>query len=76
MKSIEQGMWKDNTSIQIKFFRNMIVITLASIGLWSLIWIQGEYSAFKMRSITIDDNQNESSYVIVELTSLRFLKRV
>ncbi len=66
MKSIEQGMWKDNTSIQIKFFRNMIVITLASIGLWSLIWIQGEYSAFKMRSESI-----RAAYVESQKTLLK-----
>lgn len=40
-------MFIDRTSIQTKFFRNMIVIAFSSIILCSLIWIQGEYAAFK-----------------------------
>ncbi|MCD4720227.1 MAG: cache domain-containing protein [Desulfobacula sp.] len=43
-------MWKDNSSIQTKFLNKMILIVFASIGLWSLIWIQGEYSVFKSES--------------------------
>jgi len=43
-------MVTEKTSIQTKFFRNMILIALVSIGLWSLIWIHGEYSAFKTES--------------------------
>jgi len=43
-------MATEKTGIQTKFFRNMIFIALVSIGLWSLIWIHGEYSAFKTES--------------------------
>jgi len=53
-------MWADRTSIQAKFLRNMIFITLVSIGLWGLIWIEGEYSAFKAESESLRAEYVES----------------
>ncbi|MCD4743382.1 MAG: hypothetical protein K8R67_13005 [Desulfobacteraceae bacterium] len=39
-----------NNSIQAKFLKNMIFIAVASIVLWSVLWIQGEYSDFNAES--------------------------
>ncbi len=43
-------MWKERASIQNNFLRNMIVIMLTVIGLWSLIWVYDEYSDFKVEA--------------------------
>jgi len=53
-------MWTDKTSIQTKFLRNMITIALVSIGLWCVIWIHGEYSAFKVESESLRTKYTES----------------
>jgi PAS domain S-box-containing protein len=39
-----------NNSIQAKFLLNMIFIAVASIVMWSLLWIQGEYTDYKTES--------------------------
>ena len=40
-------MTKSAPSIRSKFLKNMVFLALVSLGLWSAIWIQGEYSAFR-----------------------------
>ncbi len=39
-----------NNSIQKKFLKNMVLIAITSISLWSFLWIQNEYSYFKKTS--------------------------
>jgi PAS domain S-box-containing protein len=53
-------MWADRTSIQAKYLRNMIFITLVSIGLWCFIWVSGEYSAFQNESESLRAEYIES----------------
>ncbi len=43
-------MWKESSSIQKKILWNMFVIVLTAIGLWSIIWIQDEYSDFRVEA--------------------------
>jgi len=59
-------MWKDRSSIQTKFFRNMLYITLASISLWCLDWLQGEYSSFRAESEAI-----RADYITYQKTILK-----
>ena len=69
-------MWKEKTSIQIKFFQNMIVISLVSIGLWSLIWIHGEYSAFNMQSKSIRAAYYESQKALLVNEVIEFVGHI
>ncbi|MCK5100307.1 MAG: cache domain-containing protein [Desulfobacteraceae bacterium] len=55
-----------NNSIQAKFLRNMVLIALASIVLWSLLWMQGEYSDFKAESKRLRLEYIESQKVIIK----------
>ena len=59
-------MNKKLSSIQLKFFRNMIVIALASIGLWCLIWVQGEYSAFNKESESLRSGYLQSQKILLK----------
>ncbi len=59
-------MWGDKTSIQAKFLRNMISIALVSIGLWCLIWVYGEYSAFNVESESMRAEYIESQKQILQ----------
>lgn len=46
-------MWNNKSSIQATFLKNMILISLVSIGLYCLIWIHSEYSSFKAESASL-----------------------
>lgn len=43
-------MTKDDTSLSSLFLRHMIFLTIASLVLWTLIWMHGEYADFKEQS--------------------------
>lgn len=49
-------MWKNKSSIQNSFLRKNIAIVITAIGLWSLIWIQSEYSEFKVEEGLLKKN--------------------
>jgi PAS domain S-box-containing protein len=59
-------MWPDQTSIQTKFLRHMIIIALVSIGLWCLIWIHGEYSVFKIEAESLRTDYIESQKTMLK----------
>ncbi|MEA1968721.1 MAG: cache domain-containing protein [Thermodesulfobacteriota bacterium] len=65
-------MWKNRSSIQAKFLGNMIFIAFLSIVLWSLIWIQGEYSTFKIESeaIRVEHFESQQKMLKTEVTDL------
>ena len=55
-------------SIQTKFSRNMATISIVSILLWSIFWIQGEYSNFK-----IDSEQLRLDYIHSQKSEMKLL---
>jgi len=61
-----------STSIQTKFLKNMIIIALVSIGLWSVVWIHGEYAAFKDESdlLRIEYTEFQKKMLKAEVTSV------
>jgi len=59
-------MWKDKSSIQTKFLNKMMYIVFISVGLWCLIWIQGEYSTFKSESDSLRSNYIQSQKALLK----------
>ena len=59
-------MRKNKSSIQTEFLNKMILIVLVSIGLWCLIWIQGEYSTFKSESIALRSESIQSQKSLLQ----------
>ena len=69
-------MWKDNSSIQAKFLNKMIFIVFISIGLWVLIWIQGEYFTFKLESESIRTEYLQSQKLIIKTEVTSVVKKI
>ncbi len=55
-----------NNSIQAKILRNMVTIAIVSILLWSILWIRGEYSNFK-----IDSEQLRLEYITAQKSEIK-----
>ena len=53
-------MMKDQSSIQSKFLNKMLIIVFVFVGLWSLIWIYGEYADFKIESESLRSEHVDS----------------
>jgi PAS domain S-box-containing protein len=59
-------MGKDKSSIQSKILRNMIFISLVSIGLWILILALGEYASFRAETEILRTQHLESQKKILK----------
>jgi PAS domain S-box-containing protein len=58
-------MPRKTSGITRRFLVNMILLTLVSLGLWGLVWIHDEYTAFRAESESLRETHFEDRRVLI-----------